>query len=463
MSFGSSITVLLILAPAGQDPAPRAANPATRPALSAMRQNEDWSRAREGYRDADPFDPLKFIRLGRDTRYLSIGGDIRQRFEYFENERWADEPGDASLLQRYMVHADLHWNPRIRFFTQLRSGIETGRRSGPRPVDEDRLEFHQGFADIVLSPASKLRLRAGRQEVALGSSRLISIREGPNVRLSFDGARLSWSQKRWNFDLMALRPVQLGRPVFDGVPDHRQSLWIASATGPLSFLPKTGVDVYYIGLDRKTRRFDQGVAREQRQSLGTRVFRRGPGWDYDYEAVYQFGAFGDASIRAWTLGTNTGYTFEGAPLKPRLGFKGDITSGDQDRRDRRLGTFNALFPKGNYFSQADVLGPYNLIDVHPSLTLELGRGISIRPDSDVFWRYSADDGIYDVPGNLILSGAGSRERYIGASGSIALEWQATRHLSFEAEFQRLFPGRFLKDVNRNRTITYVGAWATFRF
>lgn len=437
----------------------------TRPTLQRIRYLEDWGVLRDPKLHIDVFDPLKFIPLNRDgTRYLTLGADIRERYEFFRNEQWGGEKlgNENSSLQRYMFHADLRWNRRLRFFTQLRSVLQFGRDFGPRPVDADRFDVHQAFTEVSLHPKHKLNLRVGRQEIELGSSRLVSIREGPNARLSFDGGRLQWQQTKWKFDVFAVRPAKTVIGVFDNTPDHRQSFWGAQAAGVLPFAA-SGLDVYYLGLDRKDRRFDQGRGREQRHSVGARFYRKPKGLDFDYEALYQFGDFGSDAIRAWTVASNTGYTWDEVRLRPRIGLKADIASGDRNPTDRELNTFNALFPKGAYFSQADVLGPYNLMDVHPSLTLELRRGVSLTTDGNFFWRQSTSDGVYDVPGNLIVSGRGSDARFIGQSINCAFDWKINRHVSFEAEYQHLFAGRFIRDKGLGRTIIYFGAWMTFRF
>jgi hypothetical protein len=48
-----------------------------------------------------------------------------------------------------------------------------------------------------------------------------------------------------------------------------------------------------------------------RHSIGARLSRpvaeTNPGWDFDYEALWQFGRFGSANIRAWTVASETGY------------------------------------------------------------------------------------------------------------------------------------------------------------
>jgi hypothetical protein len=65
-----------------------------------------------------------------------------------------------------------------------------------------------------------LRLRAGRQEFEFGIGRLVDVREGPNVRLAFDGLDLILDTASWHLDGFATRPVINNLNVFDNPPDH---------------------------------------------------------------------------------------------------------------------------------------------------------------------------------------------------------------------------------------------------
>lgn len=56
--------------------------------------------------------------------------------------------------------------------------------------------------------------------------------------------------------------------------------------------------------------FNQGVGREERHTIGTRSFGKLGHWDFNHEAVYQFGRFGSGNISAWSVATDHGYTFE---------------------------------------------------------------------------------------------------------------------------------------------------------
>src|SRR5689334_2654004 len=185
--------------------------PCPEPAYKYLRADEDYTYLKNPQCRTDPFDAVKFIPMGdRDGWFLSLGGEIRENVEYFHNARWGEGPqGPAYLLQRYIVHADFHLGTRVRVFTQLKSGLEEGRAGGPRPIDEDKLDLAQAFVEVKLgSESSRVTLRAGRQEVALGSRRFVSAREGPTVRQSFDGLQVMFGAAGWKVDVLATRPVQ---------------------------------------------------------------------------------------------------------------------------------------------------------------------------------------------------------------------------------------------------------------
>src|SRR5437868_7974437 len=69
----------------------------------------------------------------------SFGGEFRETWERFHND-FGSSPADADgyLLQRFLLHADLHLGDHVRTFVELQSGLEYGRVGGPRPsIDED--------------------------------------------------------------------------------------------------------------------------------------------------------------------------------------------------------------------------------------------------------------------------------------------------------------------------------------
>jgi len=435
-----------------------------------LRQDEDWSFLADPKLRQDFWDPIKYIRLrrGRNDWFLTISGEAREVWEQTGNNYWGQQPyWNNFFLERYVLGLDAHFGKHVRSFVQFKSGLESFRIGGPRTIDEKKLDFQNAFLDLATAGDHNwLTLRVGIQELEYGGGRLIDVREGPNVRLSFIGFRLLNKVGSWRIDAFAVRPRLDNFGFFDDYPNHQVEFWGVYGWRPLS--RGLSIDAYYLGLNRAQASYERGTAPEQRQTLGTRFSRpmaqEEPGWDFDYEGVWQFGSFGSARIEAWTLASDTGYTVPTWRLKPRFGLKADISSGDNPRTNT-LGTFYPLFPIGNYFGViADTgPGPLNFRDLHPRVLTDWGHGVTVSTDWIFYWRQSLNDGVYSVPGMLIRASGNSNARFVGHRPGVEMRWQTTRHLWFQADYGIFYAGKFLKQTVPGRNLNYWALWAGYKF
>ena len=146
-----------------------------------------------------------------------------------------------------------------------------------------------------------------------------------------------------------MKPAHSKQGFFDDYPDSSQTLWgIYAVTN--RHLPRflQQLDIYYLGLDRKTATFDQGTARDQRHTTGILVHGQRKDFSYFTEADLQFGRFGNGQLLAWKYAQNVSYIFSKARLRPTVSLLGAISSGDRNPTDSDLQTFHPLFPKGLY-------------------------------------------------------------------------------------------------------------------
>src|ERR1700761_763136 len=175
-----------------------------------LREDEDWSFLRDRSLREDFWDPIKYIPLRKDAEgwYMTLGGEAREVWEQIGNDNWGQSPfWNGYLNERYMFSTDLHLGLHVRTFLELKSGINSWRAGGPRPIDEKRLDFQSGFLEVGDAPTwGSVHVRAGRQELEYGSGRLVDVREGPNVRLSFDGFLARVQAHSWLVDVLAMRP-----------------------------------------------------------------------------------------------------------------------------------------------------------------------------------------------------------------------------------------------------------------
>ena len=441
------------------------------PPYNASRYLEDYRYLKDPVLRTDFWDRLKYIPFDdAGAIYLSFGGETRQHYESIRNENWGAtvEDNNGWYLQRYLLHADLHMGDRFRLFSQIQSGIETGRSAGPRGVDEDRLDLHQLFLDFSPLPSknNNLTIRIGRQEIIFGSRRFFNYRERPNLRLSHDSVKLMATVGQVDLTAFAGRPVQISLDYFDNNSGNEHSFWgLYSVTNMIRReAVAQKLDLYYIGLNREQARFDQGTANEIRHSVGSRLWGKYGAFDYNFEFMYQFGSFGDSPISAYAVVSDTGFTWKwGRDSKIRFSLRADIYSGDADPNDADLNAFNPFFPKGKHISQLAATGLINQRDLQPKINIQFNESWSLALSTEFIWRDSLDDGIYSIGNGLLRTGQVSRARYVGTQPEVELKWQVDRHLDIKGIFIFFDAGPFLRETPPGNDIVYLGTMATYRF
>jgi hypothetical protein len=434
-------------------------------AQTNLRYDEDWSAASAtAQRDAHWWERLKARPLDADGEVtLTLGGEARARYEGFADNLWGQSPtgaDDGYLWLRFMPLASAKAGP-ARAFVQGIAGYAVGIAGGAGPVDRTGVDLLQGFVDAQLPVAGGiLTLRGGRELVALGSERLVGTRYGPNIPQPFDGARVGWQRGAWKLEALHLRPVAARHGSFDDRSSPTKRLDGVYATLPLNGF--ANADLYWLHYGDAAARFGGRVGDERRDTFGVRLFgKRGP-LAWNWEAMLQRGSFAGQTVRAWSIATETAYTLSGT-IQPRLRLRANIASGDRSPADGRLGTFNAMFPKGKYFGELSLIGPRNIINVHPGIDADLGSNVSVELAAIAYWRFSRGDGVYDVPGQLIRPADNATARHIGNQAELSLGWQATPILGLSASASIFQPGDFLRQTGSARPIRMIGAEAMLRF
>jgi Alginate export len=413
------------------------------------------------------YNHLKFKPVSKDGKtYLSIGGELRYQYFWFKNEAWGEDPADPDgfILTRYLAQVDFHAGKYFRAFVQFQSSFANGEVKTPSPVDENELDFHQGFVDfrLPLQKKGELILRIGRQEFAFGSQRLVAVRDGPNNRQSFDAAKLIYNGRNVSSNLFYSYYVVSKTGIFnDGFNPNTKFWGIYTVVNKVPVF--RNIDFYYLGLWKANSKFDDGTGKELRHSVGARIWGINNWWQYDFEAVYQFGKFANSTISAWTASYNISYIFFHSLFKPQFGLKTELISGDKNYGDGRLNTFNPLFPRGSYFGLAALIGPSNLADIHPYTEFQLFRNLSWQTDYDLFWRMSINDGLYGPNTIMIYSGKKTTSKEIGKQLGNAIVFTPNAFLYFRAEFTWFNAGEYLKQVGPGKDILMTVGTIQFRF
>ena len=96
------------------------------PALKLLRATENYSYLKDD--STNPYnktalDALKYISLNSNKSfYLSLGGQLRTRYEHYENRFWFTDGDQRFYSQRLSFYSNLVLGNRIRIFGEMNHG-----------------------------------------------------------------------------------------------------------------------------------------------------------------------------------------------------------------------------------------------------------------------------------------------------------------------------------------------------
>lgn len=452
MKTASRAVALTILAAAG------AARADDAPAFKLVRADEDYAYLRT-VPERTGFDRLRYIPLG-DEAYLSLGGEARWRVDASSAPRFGlgRETADTFALGRLLVSGDLHVAPALRVYGELGLHRDLGKQAAPAPTDRGSLDTQVLFVD--LTPAPGWRLRLGRQELLLNpTQRFVAVREGPNIRQSFDGVRVTRTLGALKLDAFHLQPVALSPGAFDDQRTRSQRFYGLYVATRLS--SQTSLDTYVLGLERDGVLFGSIIGDERRISLGARLAGAAGPLDYEAEGVAQGGRFARRRIRAFAASAGGGYTLA-RPWKPRLGLRFDIGSGDSDPTDRRLETFNPMFPKGAYFNEAGLTSWGNLIALRAGLGVTPARAVGLEASYTTHRCRTRADAIYLQPLTPLVTRCDAPSKNLGDAAQLDGAWQVNRNLKLQGQLVHQTV-RGALEIQGGKAVTFATLVAQLRF
>ena len=224
--------------------------------IQYLRYNDDFRYLKSDSVRKKRLQKIKYIPVSRKVN-ISFGGEIREQLQYYKNINFGDVPptyekwSTWQLWHRLTAYTDIEVGKKTRLFTQLGS---TYRLFNPNPltpeIEQNELSLHQAFIDPHLN--SRWMVRFGRQEISYGSHRLITFREGPNTRLTFDAAVIKYNRGKTRVDVIAISPVISNKGVFD---DEKFKDIITGAYATEKFTKAFSADYYLLHFHSKRRQY----------------------------------------------------------------------------------------------------------------------------------------------------------------------------------------------------------------
>jgi hypothetical protein len=407
-----------------------------RPKIGLNRWQEDWSVLADPALRTEPLDDLKYIPLssGDPNSYASLGLNLRERVESTQIAPFGigNPHTNTYLIQRLELHADIRPDAHWQIFVQLQDDRAFGKDL-ITPADKDPLDLEQAFVTYSNElGGGQLKVRVGRQQMGFDLQRFVGVRDGPNVRQSFDAVWADWERSAWRLISFWSHPV-LNVPDKTFNDSSSRGLQYGGFRIERKDVGPGKLSAYYSRYDADTAHYLDGSGKERRNNLDVRYNIAGGPIDWDLEGMWQTGRVGSEQIRAWAVGSVSGYTFEHARWSPRIGLQLDLASGDRRRADGTIGTFNPLFPNAYYFTLMSTPTYANLVHLRPSLELRPVQNLKLIARLGLQWRLTTEDAVYVIPNRPVPGTAGLPGRWTGVYEQLRAEWQINRNWAASVE------------------------------
>jgi len=424
------------------------------------------------------------------AKRVKLGARIRTRAEYAQgmynppdgtgqftnsfSEATASTDDDY-VLNRVNLTADADVNKHLRMFIDLQDSRAFGASGGTvgnanfadGNFGNNRIDLHQGYADIRNLFDYPLTIRLGRQEIIWGDHRLIGNFIWSNIGRTFDGARVMWDTDDIHAEAIGITVDEDG---FDGTgltsdDDSDESIY-GAMLGFKRLVPKGLLEFFYIQKNNQDDENNDAV-QDGFDTLGDsdNVVVHNIGYqlqgklgiddqiDYQTQGHYQIGDFGKEDHEAWAFFALAGYTCKETPWTPRFGVEYDYASGDDDPDDGDHETFENLYPtnhwKGNY-GFMDRQSWQNIHDFRTNITVHPTKKLMVRLDYHYFILDEEADGWYGAPGSPAL--AVDRASYddfdddLAQEVDLTLKYQLYDNVSILAGYSYYKPEDWIEDA-----------------
>jgi hypothetical protein len=411
-----------------------------------------------GNKQHDIFDCLHRIHCG-DCWLFSTGGEERLRDMNEENSRLSGKDNHY-LLERTRVYMDVSYSNWIRFFVEFIDARSTHQNLNPLPIDQNHGDLLNCFFDLrVLDLCDKpVWLRVGRQEMLLGSERLVSPLDWANTRRTFQGLTVWYNSDKLDFTTFAVQPVGIPNNTnaganpddFDSVNDEENFYGAWTTFHPSK---KEVIDLYWLDYNNANANAAVGangvMGAFNIYTVGSRYAGEYKHFLWDFEGMYQWGHWStnqEVSAAAYT--TALGYNLPKACWNPTFWVSWDWASGNHNPNGPEHGTFNQLFPFNHYyFGQIDLIGRQNIEDFNMQLSLWPEKWWLVNLQYHALWLESPKDALYSPSGAVErVSPTGTAGRSVGNLFTITTNFHIDAHQDILLGYSKLAVLDFIRNT-----------------
>jgi hypothetical protein len=400
--------------------------------------------------------------------WLAFSGEIRLRAEGFDGAGFKPDDGTGYLLSRIRLNMRLQPTSWMRLYFQGQDAHilgEDNTRLAPLPPYHDDFDLRQAYVEFGDVENKAFGFRAGRQELAFGSERLLGNANWLNVPRSFDGFRASYRGDGYRVDGFAACMDRAINGQFNECVSGSNIYGGYSTFTKL--VPKTSIEPYLFWRRQSGLRSEAGtigIMNEATIGLHWSV-KPAAGLDYDVELDRQAGSLGPDNISAWAGHWLGGYSFSHSRYKPRVFSEFDYASGDRNGTDGTRGTFDQIYPSGHdLYTLTDQVGYRNIELIREGFSFKPAAKWILTTKYGSYWLANAHDAFYGGTGVAVAkSPTGVAGRHVGQEIAFVAAYNYNKRTAVSAGLGHFFAGTFLNTTTPGNGYTYPYVQVTYGF
>jgi hypothetical protein len=382
-------------------------------------------------------------------RTVKFQGSVRARWEGGYGSDFALTPADSYGLTRIRLGVAFQPTSFLRLYGEGQDARAEFYKTVPSSSYVDPFDFRQGYVEVGAIEGNGVKLRAGRQDMVLGSGRLLSTGDWSNVTKTFDIVRAYVTTKPVNLSLTAGSPLLYDPNRMDRNKPGERFYTAYAAFGTL--LPGASIEPYVMAkTDLGVKGKNGKLGNADGIYGGMRVIGkiRG-GFDYNAEAVREGGGYADDTIQAFGYVAGGGWTAAKLPWKPH--FNGDYlwASGDDNRKDGHRQMFDCMY--GSNQPLNGLTGQFywrNIAQWRAGAEFTPLKKLLVKIYFRDAWLPTVQDGLYNAFGTRTVYNVKATDNHVGEGVDAMFQYSVNRKTLVGFGVGNLAPGAYLKESGK---------------
>ena len=307
------------------------------------------------------------------------------------------------------------------------------------------------------------KVRVGRQDLFIGSNRLISTGDWSNITKNFDVVRGTFNAPIVNLDLIAGSVVLDDPNRMDRSKPGEHFYVVYSKWGKL--IPGASVEPYVMaktqsGTD-EVKGKDGRLGDADTFYGGLRIIGTLPGgFDYNAEAIREGGDYADDVVQAFGYILGGGWKLPVERWLPHFSSDFVKVSGDSGRKDGHHESFDYLYgAQQPLTSLTGQMALRNIVDFRAGVDFTPVKKLKVQLDFRDYWLATVQDGLYNTFGTQTVLNAKATSAHVGAGVDLQSNMPITPKTFLGVGVGTLSPGAYLKQSGK--TTGYVYPYLTF--